>query len=85
MRIVFAIVLVFFATTASTQPITCRIVSKFNCSHEAGCAKEPTGVWNVIDITGETYSRCDNRGCDKYEAQLCAPASSSSSMFQSEA
>jgi hypothetical protein len=28
------------------------------------------GVWNVIDVSGPTYSRCDGRGCDKYDAHF---------------
>jgi hypothetical protein len=55
---------------ALSQPVTCQVSAKFSCAAETGCRENRLGVWNVIDMQGQTYARCDSRGCDKYDARL---------------
>src|SRR5262245_14440226 len=53
-----------------SQTVTCQISVKFSCAAETGCGENRLGVWSVIDMQGQTYARCDSRGCDKYDARL---------------
>lgn len=73
MRAVARALLPVFALTLSSpafaQTVTCQISAKFGCS-ATGCAEARMGVWNVIDMPGQTYSRCDSRGCDKYDVHF---------------
>ena len=66
-------VLLLLSTPASAQIVTCQISVRFGCAVETGCAEAHSRawkVWNVINLSDETYSRCDIGGCDKYAANL---------------
>ena len=52
------------------QTVMCQASAKFSCAAETGCGEARLGVWNVIDMQGQTYARCDSRGCDKYDARM---------------
>ena len=41
-----------------------------SCDPAGGCKKLQSGVWNVLDVTRQTYARCDARGCDTYDASF---------------
>ena len=58
------------SNSAIAKTLTCRIASKFSCDADAGCKPLSPALWNVIDLENQTYSRCDTRGCDKYDARL---------------
>jgi hypothetical protein len=45
----------------------CEITSKFRCS-PAGCKTNELGVFNIFDMETGKFSRCDDNGCDEYEA-----------------
>jgi hypothetical protein len=49
--------------------LKCDIRQKFLCE-ESGCSTTPAKVWNLVDTSNKTYSRCDSMGCDKYPAQF---------------
>ena len=50
-------------------PITCSIDQKFSCGGPRGCeAVSPGRSYNLIDEERQTFSRCDDRGCDEYPA-----------------
>jgi hypothetical protein len=55
---------------AYAQTVTCSISTKFICESDAGCMQVEPGVWSTIDYSDQTYSRCDRRGCDKYNARF---------------
>jgi len=52
---------------ANAQTVRCDIGTKFACIAASGCNDNPPGVWNVIDFTTNSFSRCDKNGCDTYE------------------
>ena len=68
-RALFPFVVLTLSSPAFAQELTCQISAKFGCA-ATGCAEARLGVWNVIDMSGQTYSRCDSRGCDKYDARF---------------
>ncbi len=57
---------VFLATEAVAAEIRCDIRSKVTCS-SAGCTEKAPGMWNLIDLEGRRFSRCDYEGCDHYQ------------------
>lgn len=66
-------ILLLLCNPASAQIVTCRVSAKFNCAAETGCAdtlSRAWKIWNVIDLSDETYSRGDIGGCDKFDANL---------------
>jgi hypothetical protein len=62
-------ILLLSSNPAIAQTVTCRLSAKFACQ-AAGCEALETTTWAVIDVAGQTYSRCDRRSCDKYPAQF---------------
>jgi len=58
------------ASPAAAETMTCRITAKHSCEPATGCKKLQPGVWNVLDVTRQTYARCDARGCDTYDASF---------------
>src|SRR5262245_54529774 len=67
--LVVVIALVLPAHLALAQPITSRLSSKFGCS-PGGCEPMAANVWSVIDLSAQTYARCDAKGCAKYDAVM---------------
>src|SRR5262249_14163271 len=68
-NLVLLITLVLIPTATLGQTITCKVSTNFSCE-AAGCAPAHLGTWRVIDLSKKTYSRCDLRGCDEYDAQF---------------
>jgi hypothetical protein len=58
------------SNVAIAKPITCLIASKFSCDAGGGCKPLQPGIWNVIDLEKQTYSRCDIRGCDSFDVRV---------------
>jgi hypothetical protein len=52
-----------FATT-----LRCEIDARQQCQQAKGCTTAPAMGFNMVDISGNKYSRCDSQGCDTYEA-----------------
>jgi len=46
----------------------CSPATKFQCKKEGCEAIQPT-VWVTLDFQTSSYSRCDRKGCDRYEMQ----------------
>jgi hypothetical protein len=59
-----------FGRTASAETWLCVISSKFSCTAEGGCQQNQIGMWNEIDLSGETFARCDRNGCDRYPMEV---------------
>jgi hypothetical protein len=68
-RALFPVVVLAVSSPALAQVVTCQISAKFGCA-ATGCAEGRLDIWNVIDMSGQTYSRCDSRGCDKFDAHF---------------
>jgi hypothetical protein len=67
-RHVFGIsLLVIMPSVSVAAPLSCVITAKFACM-PAGCGAVETGMFSVIDMQSGSFSRCDRRGCDEYEA-----------------
>jgi hypothetical protein len=58
------------SNSAIAKTMTCRIATKFSCDAGEGCKPLKPAIWNVIDLERQTYSRCDTRGCDNYDARV---------------
>jgi hypothetical protein len=64
-----ALVMVVVAEPVHAAPIACSIDQKFSCGRSSGCeAVSPGGFYNLIDEERQTFSRCDEKGCDEYPA-----------------
>jgi hypothetical protein len=49
----------------------CDITEKWNSQPgQGGCQAAVTGIVNYIDTDQSKYSRCDQKGCDTFDAQL---------------
>jgi hypothetical protein len=49
----------------------CDITEKWNCQPgQGGCQAAVIGVANYIDTDHGKYSRCDQKGCDTFDAHL---------------
>jgi hypothetical protein len=49
----------------------CDLSEKWNCQPgQGGCQAALTGIVNYIDTGQEKYSRCDQNGCDTFDARL---------------
>lgn len=64
-----------FAGLACTTPVLakgfrCDISMKQQCQPATGCISVPATVFNLVNVSLGTYSRCDTAGCDEYEASL---------------
>lgn len=57
-------------TAADAQVLRCEISSKYRCDAGSGCQKTGMTIWNIVDLTRQTISRCDAKGCDTYQAQF---------------
>ncbi len=49
--------------------LKCEVTAKWQCS-DGSCKKAPVGVWNQLNLSRKTYSRCDRNGCDTYGATI---------------
>lgn len=58
------------ATPALAEGFRCDISMKQQCQPATGCIAVPAKVFNLVDLSLGTYSRCDTAGCDEYEASL---------------
>ena len=59
------------ATPVAAQGVhECRITQKLSCAAGDGCSPVAISTWNVVDFTRQTYSRCDQKGCDSYPASF---------------
>ena len=67
--VVGAALTTILASQASAEPMRCEITSKFACAAD-GCVSNRLGVFNLIDLDLGTFSRCDQNGCDEYEAKI---------------
>ena len=49
--------------------ILCEIDAKYACA-AIGCEPNRLDMWNVTDLDGGQFSRCDRNGCDTYPAMI---------------
>ena len=68
-RALLPVVVLTLSSPAFAQTVTCQVSAKFSCA-QTGCLEARLKAWKVIDMSGQTYSRCDSRGCDKYDARF---------------
>ena len=61
--------LIIASSSFAAGTLTCIPSQKFLCSTD-GCKAVPAKVHVVIDTDKQTYSRCDKKGCDKYDATM---------------
>src|SRR5262245_9478503 len=59
--------LIVMPSVAVAAPLSCVITAKFACM-PAGCGPVETGMFSVIDMQTGSFSICDRRGCDEYQA-----------------
>ena len=65
-----AVMLLALPEVATAAVIFCGIDQKFACSRE-GCGPLPANrVYTQIDFERQIYARCDDRGCDEYQATI---------------
>ena len=64
------VMLLALPETATAAPIICGIDEKFACTR-GGCDPLPANrVYTRIDLERRVYARCDDRGCDEYQATI---------------
>lgn len=56
--------------SAHGQTLRCQIDLKHQCDAGSGCRRVQPTIWNLIDLTEQTISRCDAKGCDTYPARF---------------
>lgn len=71
----WALVLIFGCAVAGSisahgQTLRCQIDLKHQCNAGSGCQRVQPTIWNFIDLTEQTISRCDAKGCDTYPARF---------------
>lgn len=79
LRLASIFVLALLQTGAAKIPTyVCEGVQRFGCDDTNGCLASslPITTWVEFDYSGNTYSRCDQAGCDVY-----TPVVSSSGEF----
>lgn len=57
-----------FSLGATAETYRCDISEKHVCDQGSGCQSVPSTIWNTVDTTRRTFSRCDRNGCDTYAA-----------------
>lgn len=57
-------------TPVLAESFRCDISVKQQCQLATGCTVAPAKVFNRVDLSLSTYSRCDTTGCDEYQASL---------------
>ena len=62
-------VMLFFPSFASAQSVTCTISSKFICS-AGGCDPVQPTIRNLIDLSRQSYIRCDAKNCETLDARF---------------
>jgi hypothetical protein len=67
--IALGLAMLSFPGPAWSQTVTCIISSKYGCEAD-GCNQVQAAVRNVLDLSRQTYTRCDTGGCDNYEARI---------------
>ncbi len=63
-----ALAMVVAAEAVHAAPITCSIDEKFSCGSRGCEAVSPRSAYNLINDERQTFSRCDDKGCDDYPA-----------------
>ena len=53
----------------STAADRCDVKQKFLCN-QTGCQSTAPTIFSRIDTDQRTYSRCDQKGCDDYQAAI---------------
>ena len=57
-------------TTAQAAFYRCDVTEKWNCSPGRACMQNTVTIINFIDTDQKLYYRCDQKGCDKYAAEM---------------
>lgn len=65
-----AALLALFSSATVAAPLRCDISVKQRCQPTTGCGAVPAKVFNLVDLSRGTYSRCDEAGCDNYEGTM---------------
>ena len=65
----FCIAMALLPSAVMAAELQCDIAAKFSCQ-PTGCEPNQLGVWNLVDIERERFSRCDRNGCDHYDATV---------------
>jgi hypothetical protein len=68
-------IIIFFGLMAAASPalaetFRCDIKEKHYCTAREVCKSINPTIYNRIDFSQETYSRCDKAGCDTYKASF---------------
>jgi hypothetical protein len=66
--IVALLAVLLFPNPAWPQPVTCAISANYACE-VGGCNQSQGSVRNILDLSRQTYARCDAQGCDTYDAR----------------
>ena len=65
------ITLAALATTAAEAKVfKCLISEKYVCDSGRGCGQAHNDILVKLDLTRQTYSRCDPKGCDTFDVRL---------------
>ena len=67
---VAACITLFTGSPAAAQMLKCEISEKHFCEPGKDCVSIPSSIWNKIDLSKSTYSRCDKNGCDDYQMRV---------------
>jgi hypothetical protein len=65
-----ALVLMIGTTTAQAAFYRCDVAEKWSCSPGRACMENKVTITNFIDTDQKLYYRCDQKGCDKYAAEM---------------
>lgn len=69
-RVITVFGLLAFAAPALSETLRCDINVKQYCTASEGCRLIPPKVFNRIDMSQQTYQRCDSAGCDTHKVIL---------------
>ncbi len=61
---------VLVVTAAEAKVFECVISEKYVCDSGRGCGQVHNDIVVKLDLTRQTYSRCDSKGCDTFDVRL---------------
>ncbi len=69
--ICFTILLIAASAPAQAKPLVCKWTAKNTCNGDGPCKAKPVGsAYVTLDRQTRDYKRCDNKGCDTYQAKV---------------
>ncbi len=70
LRLVAIALAALVATAAEAKVFECVISEKYVCDSSRGCGQVHHDIVVKLDLTRQTYSRCDSKGCDTFDVRL---------------